>query len=134
MRKRKINGKTSGWKEGSLKKMISPGYQELLDLVESEIDNIISKVNKTPLPEEMVIAHLKKNTLTIPKDKVKGWPNHLAIGTVTDNSVSVNRYLVDGKVDSIFKYAGNGFGDRGKVITPSVTLRTIEQARNVEKS
>jgi len=65
--------------------------------------------------------------------KVKGWPSYVAMGTVTDNASSLNTKLSESKVDAIFKYAGNGFGNRGEVIDPSVTLQTIKQARDVEK-
>ncbi|VAY87985.1 Chitinase [hydrothermal vent metagenome] len=64
--------------------------------------------------------------------KVKGWPSYLAMSTVTDNDFTINQNFYDSKVDSIFKYEGDGFGDRGDVIDPIVTLQTIRQSREIE--
>jgi hypothetical protein len=64
--------------------------------------------------------------------KVKGWPSTLAMGTVTDNDFGLNQRFFDSKVDAIFKYEGDGFGDRGDVIEPIVTTQTIRQAREIE--
>lgn len=64
--------------------------------------------------------------------EVKGWPSTLAMGTITDNSATLNAELAASKVDAIFKYEGDGAGNRGMVIEPSVTLQTIRQARDVE--
>jgi len=65
--------------------------------------------------------------------KVKGWPATLAMGTVTDNDFGLNQKFLDSKVDAIFKYEGDGFGDRGDVIEPIVTTQTIRQAREIEE-
>ncbi len=64
--------------------------------------------------------------------QVKGWPSTLAMGTVTDNDFGLNQKFSDSKVDAIFKYEGDGFGDRGDVIEPIVTMQTIRQAREIE--
>lgn len=64
--------------------------------------------------------------------KVKGWPSDLAMGTITDNNAASNDALAASGVDSIFNNEGNGTGDRGQVIVPSVTAQTIAQARNIE--
>ena len=64
--------------------------------------------------------------------KVKGWPSDLAMGSFTDNSATANDTLAASGVDSIFNNEGNGAGDRGQVIVPSVTGQTISQARNIE--
>ncbi len=64
--------------------------------------------------------------------KVKGWPSTLAMGTVTDNAMGSTQALYDSKIESIFKYDGDGFGDRGSVITPNVSLQTVHLARAVE--
>ncbi|MEZ9199181.1 PKD domain-containing protein [Shewanella sp. 10N.286.54.B9] len=63
---------------------------------------------------------------------VKGWPSTLAMGSITDNSASINDALASANLDAIFKYSGDGMGDRGRVIEPIVTLQTINQARQVE--
>jgi len=63
---------------------------------------------------------------------VKGWPSHLAMGTITDNAAANNGELVSSQVDSIFKYAGDGAGNRGLIIEPTVTQQTIAQSRAVE--
>ncbi len=63
---------------------------------------------------------------------VKGWPSTLAMGSVTDNDFGLNQKFFESKVDSIFKYEGDGFGDRGDVIEPIVTTQTIRQAREIE--
>ena len=64
--------------------------------------------------------------------KVKGWPATLAMGTVTDNAIGSAQALADSKIESIFKYDGDGFGDRGSVITPNVSLQTVHLARAIE--
>lgn len=64
--------------------------------------------------------------------EVKGWPSTLAMGTITDNSMSNNANLAAAKVESIFKYAGDGTGNRGSVIDPIVVGQTIAQARALE--
>ncbi len=64
---------------------------------------------------------------------VKGWPSTLAMGTITDNSPALNSDFAAAQVDSIFKYAGDGAGNRGAVIEPAVTLQTLQQARGVEQ-
>lgn len=64
--------------------------------------------------------------------KVKGWPSDLAMGSFTDNNATANDALAASGVDSIFANEGNGTGDRGQVIVPTVTAQTIAQARNIE--
>ena len=64
--------------------------------------------------------------------KVKGWPSHLAMGSITDNDQARNSDFAGAKLDAIFKYAGNGSGDRGQVVDPIVTRQTIAQARAIE--
>lgn len=64
--------------------------------------------------------------------EVEGWPSTLAMGAITDNSSAINAGLAAAQLDSIFKYAGDGAGDRGLVIEPTVIRQTIEQSRSVE--
>ena len=64
--------------------------------------------------------------------KVKGWPSTLAMGTVTDNDLGSASALQQSQVESIFKYDGDGFGDRGTVIAPTVSLQTVRLAREIE--
>ncbi len=64
--------------------------------------------------------------------KVKGWPSTLAMGTVTDNNLASAQTLSESKVESIFKYAGDGFGNRGRVIEPNVSLQTVLLSRKIE--
>ncbi|GAA6136341.1 hypothetical protein NBRC116583_00880 [Arenicella sp. 4NH20-0111] len=64
--------------------------------------------------------------------EVVGWPSTLAMGTITDNSSAITADLAAADVDSIFKYAGDGTGNRGALIEPVVVRQTIEQSRSVE--
>lgn len=64
---------------------------------------------------------------------MKGWPSDLAMGSITDNNATSNDALATAGVDSIFNNEGNGTGDRGQVIAPTVTTKTITQARNIEQ-
>ena len=61
--------------------------------------------------------------------KVKGWPSHLAMGTVTDNNAATNDALAASGVDSIFN---NEVVVRGQVSAVAATINTIKQARDVE--
>ncbi|MDB2386329.1 PKD domain-containing protein, partial [Shewanella sp.] len=63
---------------------------------------------------------------------VKGWPRYLAMGSITDNNLALNQSFSNAKLDAIFKYSGDGMGDRGRVIEPTVALQTINQARQIE--
>ena len=65
--------------------------------------------------------------------KVKGWPSDLAMGSFTDNNTASNDALAASGVDSVFNNEGNGTGDRGQVIAPTVTNNTIVQARDIER-
>jgi hypothetical protein len=65
--------------------------------------------------------------------KVKGWPSDLAMGSFTDNNTASNDTLAASGVDSIFNNEGNGTGNRGQVIVPSVTTQTLLQARDIER-
>lgn len=65
--------------------------------------------------------------------KVKGWPSDLAMGTITDNNSASNDALAASGVDSVFNNEGNGTGNRGQVIVPTVTTKTILQARDIER-
>lgn len=66
------------------------------------------------------------------KLNVKGWPEYLAMGSITDNDFGLDQAFASAKLDAIFKYSGNGSGDRGVVIEPTVTAQTLTQARNIE--
>jgi hypothetical protein len=44
------------------------------------------------------------------------------MGTVTDNDFGLNQRFFDSKVDAIFKYEGDGFGDRGEHHTVLIHL------------
>lgn len=70
----------------------------------------------------------------IPVSKtIPGWPNYLAMGTVTNNAPSVGDALTQIPLDAIFKYAGeDGGGDPGKVTDTSTIEKTIKQARYIE--
>lgn len=65
--------------------------------------------------------------------KVKGWPSDLAMGSFTDNNAASNDALAASGINSIFNNEGNGAGDRGQVIVPTVTTNTILQARDIER-
>lgn len=67
------------------------------------------------------------------KLQVKGWPKYLAMGSITDNNTALNQQFANAKLDAIFKYSGNGSGDRGAVIDPTVTVQTMLQARQIEQ-
>jgi len=66
--------------------------------------------------------------------KVRGWPNIVSMGTITDASTnsSLISNLASSKIEAIFKYVGDGAGDRDKIIDDSVTRQTIRQARDIE--
>lgn len=66
-------------------------------------------------------------------NKVIGWPDYLAMGTVTDDGPTLASALASSQVDAIFKYAGgDGAGDQGFIIPPDTTAKTIAQTRQVE--
>lgn len=65
---------------------------------------------------------------------VAGWPNYLAMGTVTDANTTNNGGLSGRPVDSIFKYGGDGGnGDPGKIVFPIYTMNTIAVAGSLTK-
>lgn len=69
---------------------------------------------------------------------VPGWPDYVAMGTVTQPSPAMDPGLHQSPVNAIFKYAGNdGAGDRGLsyLTNPyllNATIGTIQQARRIE--
>lgn len=64
---------------------------------------------------------------------VPGWPNYLAMGTVTTNEPSIGNYLAQTPVDAIFKYAGyDGQGDLGIITDVTTEQKTVAQARYIE--
>ena len=66
---------------------------------------------------------------------VPGFPNHLSMGTVTDNNLSNNANYRTANITSIFKYDGaGGTGDRGLILDSSVAKSTMTQARAVESN
>lgn len=66
---------------------------------------------------------------------IPGWPNYLAMGTVTNNATSVGNALVKTPVDAIFKYAGNdGAGDQGQITDLTTEKNTVAQARYIESN
>lgn len=66
-------------------------------------------------------------------NSVPGWPNYLAMGTVTNNAPSVGNNLAKTPVDAIFKYAGNdGAGDPGIITDLTTEKNTVAQARFIE--
>lgn len=68
-----------------------------------------------------------------PDPLVKGWPNYIAHGAVTQGATSVTDYLQRNPVDAIFRYAGvGGNGDPGQIIEPEATLGTVEDSRDIE--
>ncbi len=70
---------------------------------------------------------------TLPESlRVKGWNDYLSMGTVTDDAVAQLSYIANSGVDAIFKYAGNGAGDRGRVVDPVYTMKTVALARESE--
>ena len=95
-------------------------------------------VSKNVLPVKSDLSKKENDTalslVTLPNSlRVKGWKDYLSMGTVTDDSVTQSGYIAESGVDAIFKYAGNGAGDRGRVIDPIYTIKTITLAREAEK-
>lgn len=67
-----------------------------------------------------------------PAISVKGWPDYLAMGAVTNANTTDPGQLQGRNVDAIFKYAGDGGnGDPGKIILPIYTLNTIKLAQDL---
>lgn len=63
---------------------------------------------------------------------VRGWPNYIAMGAVTDDTAGTTTALQTRPVDAIFKYAGlGGNGDPGQIIYPIFTLETMTQAQTL---
>ena len=94
-----------------------------------KVIRVIGGKNKIEAESEDESKPQRENPVKL---KVKGWPSTLAMGTITDNKLNLNNKFKDSKIDSIFKYAGDGFGDRGNVIEPIPTMEAIAQAREIE--
>ncbi|WP_119343224.1 hypothetical protein [Facilibium subflavum] len=90
-----------------------------------------------------VLFNVKKdmiNTLALSFNKqkfsnqVRGWPNYIAMGAVTDANVANTNQLEDRNIDSVFKYAGDGGnGDPGKIVYPIYTQNTYNFADKLSK-
>lgn len=108
-------------------------------------DGIIYNVSATAFtgfsasftPQPLLAVSSGKEAITYakhtPTAHIPGWPNYLAMGTVTNDSPALNGSLATHPVDALFKYAGNsGSGDPGKILEPTYTYKTIKQARYIE--
>ncbi|UAT42882.1 hypothetical protein GUI12_01785 [Anaplasmataceae bacterium AB001_6] len=81
--------------------------------------------------QELSDLTLEFNITTSQTKRVKGWPDRLAFGGVTNNASYVSDKYKTTKcpIDALFKYAGiNGGGDRGLVLNP-LTLPTHDTIR-----
>jgi len=82
------------------------------------------------------IFSVQAATLTVDKTTqgwgVRGWPNYIAMGGVTDSNHNNDATFADRPLDAIFKYAGDGGnGDPGRITFPIYTINTISQAQNL---
>ncbi len=90
-------------------------------------------------PQTVVIQNCQScNHFVLQFDKneahpsVKGWPNYIAMGAVTDANFLNPTQFRDRPVDAIFKYAGDGGnGDPGMIIYPIYTQNTYKLAQVV---
>lgn len=65
---------------------------------------------------------------------VASWPSYIAMGAVSSTKKN-SQSLKHKNVDAIFKYAGaSGGGDRGKVILPAYTYKTIKMAQAITQT
>ncbi len=86
------------------------------------------------------IALYSDTNLTIPFrnfefSRVPGLPPYLSMGTITNSSESLNVALESSDIEIIYKYAGpGGNGDRGQIVEPIATKKTVEQARAAERA
>jgi hypothetical protein len=63
---------------------------------------------------------------------VKGWPQYIAMGAITDDAAQSGQSLQTRPVDAIFKYSGfNGMGDLGQIEFPIFSLETALQAQSI---
>ena len=70
---------------------------------------------------------------TVPAKKtVAGWPDYVAMGAVVQG-VPGDTGLTNRYVDAVFKYAGNGAGDEGKVVYPIYTQNVVATAAAVSQ-
>ena len=66
---------------------------------------------------------------------IPGWPNYLAMGTISVPSPNVTAQLQKRPIDIIFKYAGNdGAGDQGKIMPSTTTTKMLKQAHDAAQS
>ncbi|WP_440992622.1 hypothetical protein [Cysteiniphilum litorale] len=92
----------------------------------------------TLAPVNFTVNKQGTNTLTLQFNKekvgshVRGWPNYIAMGAVTDANTQNPAQLKGRLVDAIFKYAGNGGnGDRGRLVYPIFTQNTYKLANEL---
>jgi len=90
-------------------------------------------------PQTLPAKPRAKETITYSKGaaagQIPGWPNYLAMGTITNNSPVLNDTFAEHPVDAIFKYAGSGGdGDPGHKLQPKTTEKTMSQARYIENN
>lgn len=108
------------------------------------VDEINHKIS-SPCYQQSFVSGTSASTLVIhfatcdiQPFGVPGWPNYLAMGTVTQPAPSMDAGLHATPVDAIFKYSGNdGAGDRGlsyltNPYLQNATIGTIQQARRLE--
>lgn len=66
------------------------------------------------------------------KTTVSGWPNYLAMGTITNGTMQEPTNI---RIDSVFTYNGaGGDGDPGKIETPYKIWNMINMAKNIKKN
>ncbi len=68
--------------------------------------------------------------MTAPSNQtVRGWPNYIAMGAVTDDTTASFTSFQSRPIDAIFKYSGmGGNGDPGQIIYPIFDMQTANQA------
>ncbi|WP_150468326.1 hypothetical protein [Francisella sp. SYW-9] len=92
--------------------------------------------------KQITVSSSGQNIFNIAFDKtktevkhVKGWPNYIAMGAVTNANPTSISQLENRNVDAIFKYAGDGGnGDPGKIVFPVYTQNTIKLANELSKA
>ena len=85
-----------------------------------------------PTADNTNIVNLAYTSSPNTSGKVKGWPNYIAMGAITDANYTNTSQLKDRYVDSIFKYAGDGGnGDRGQITYPIYTQNTYKLANEL---
>ena len=104
--------------------------KEILKDVTADISSVTDVLQK-----ENLTQYADSDSMVALPDKlfVKGWKSYLSMGTVTDDAPSQIDLIANSGIDAIFKYVGNGMGERGDVIEPEFVMKTIVLAREAQK-